>query len=329
MGSKCGQCGIAVNRNNKSISCCKCNLLFHINCIDIPSETVCEIQKGALLYCCNNCKQKTNNDVSIVQLNNDNNECNNLNDKISDLICEVKKLKNKHHEVNDSLKVNNTEINSVFEKILSGFDEIKKSLSVIAQHNEKISNLETQNLSLKSDNMVLNKRLHYLERKYLSNYVELSNIPETKNENILDIINKVHQHLEVPLSNNDIINAYRHKRKNNNRPSTIVIKYSSEILRNKLLIANKLKKSLNLTILGFNQNTKIYVNELMTSLNKRLLYHVKVANKKLKYKFVWCKNNSIFMRKSNTSEIIKVSSMDSLNSIISMHNHTNQGNEEI
>lgn len=54
------------------------------------------------------------------------------------------------------------------------------------------------------------------------------------------------------------------------------------------------------------EKTAIYVNEQMTSTNRDLFFKARNAVKEVGYKFIWFKNNKIFVRKNEGSKVFAV-----------------------
>ena len=52
----------------------------------------------------------------------------------------------------------------------------------------------------------------------------------------------------------------------------------------------------------------IYINEHLTSLNKQLFRDAKAKKRTLGYKYLWTRNGKIFIRKTDTSQAIAITS---------------------
>lgn len=67
--------------------------------------------------------------------------------------------------------------------------------------------------------------------------------------------------------------------------------------------------------LGFSGNSSIHFNEHLTSANKALLKRAKEVAKERNYTYVWVKNCSVMVRRSDTSPVIHISNVMDLNKI--------------
>lgn len=84
----------------------------------------------------------------------------------------------------------------------------------------------------------------------------------------------------------------------NNKSGKIVVEIKSkedkasiiELEKNKRLSAN----NINVTW----ERNGIYINNYLTQSNRNLLYKTRIFAKEHSYKFVWFKNNQIFMKKT-------------------------------
>lgn len=58
--------------------------------------------------------------------------------------------------------------------------------------------------------------------------------------------------------------------------------------------------------------TKIYIKELLSNNNKKLLYETQKLKKSCNTEFVWAKNGSIFLRQNEHTKPIRITSLDHL-----------------
>jgi hypothetical protein len=62
-------------------------------------------------------------------------------------------------------------------------------------------------------------------------------------------------------------------------------------------------------------NTAIYVNEQMTSTFRNLFFKTRNTVKEVGYKYIWFKNNKIFVKKNEGSKIIIIDDETSISKI--------------
>lgn len=181
--------------------------------------------------------------------------------------------------------------------------------------NNTNAKLIEENAELKTELKKMADKVNNIEQEALNNNIEIMGVPVTPNENCLEIVNAVGKILEV--NSEDITSASRAKSsKNLSTNNNVVVRLNNpnqkhfwikQFRNRKVVLASDLHKSL--------PRTKIYVNEHLTSKNKKILYLTKQKAKDL-YKYVWVKNGEIFIRKDDASKILKVSSVDEISKIM-------------
>lgn len=67
-----------------------------------------------------------------------------------------------------------------------------------------IEKLSQENTELKTDIKLLSNRVETLEQQMRSNNLEIDAIPEKKEENLVGIVQKIGEHIECPISSQDI-----------------------------------------------------------------------------------------------------------------------------
>lgn len=108
----------------------------------------------------------------------------------------------------------------------------------------------------------------------------------------------------------DIIDAYRMRRQNNSeRPRTLVIKCLSSNIRSKILSGKKLKGLVKANEIdpSFPANN-VYMNEFLPSETYKLLAAAKSAARSANFEYVWCRNDIVRAKKSNSSETLYIKS---------------------
>ncbi|MCP4484708.1 MAG: hypothetical protein GY823_09135 [Flavobacteriaceae bacterium] len=187
------------------------------------------------------------------------------------------------------------------------------------------------NTELKAENEHLCKRIKDLELKDrklmksiddLEQYgrremLELSGVPRLQNENCEEIMLKLAEAINVPLSRQEIEACHR----NSPKPDApIISKFGSRKLKELFFTKDAKKVLRNLTTedLGFEKEVgkdRIFINESLTKANKHLLWLAKNKKKDLEMKFCWTRNGSIFLRKSETTPIVKVNYAEDLDKL--------------
>ncbi|KAF6203816.1 hypothetical protein GE061_002151 [Apolygus lucorum] len=149
--------------------------------------------------------------------------------------------------------------------------------------------------------------------------VEIHGIPETKNENLCDIVRDLSVKLNSDMS---VVNAFRAGRSNpvdgpntnrENRVRKIVAVLSSEQERQQAIVNSR--KDKNLTADQFVSTwpkTRVFVTENLTAMRADLLWKTKLKAQEKGVKFVWIRNFLIHTRKKEDDPVKVVRSVDDL-----------------
>lgn len=170
---------------------------------------------------------------------------------------------------------------------------------------------------LHSINKKLEAKVETLEHKVDANEqstklknIEIKGIPYKNGENTDDICQKLLNTLnEESINTNEFESCYRRHIKKDQ--SNIIIKLKNTSIKN-LIIKEAKKKNLTTKNLGFQCNSRIFINEELTAFRKELFYLALQKKKELNWKFIWSTNGQILMRKSENSKIIPISNKKDL-----------------
>uniref|UniRef100_A0A2A4K1S6 FP protein C-terminal domain-containing protein n=1 Tax=Heliothis virescens TaxID=7102 RepID=A0A2A4K1S6_HELVI len=227
-------------------------------------------------------------------------------------------------------------MNNELETVKSEMKEMVKSMQFINRQfedfernqkasSETIKRLEIENNELKTSLANLNMRINNLEQQSRSNNLEIQCMPETKNENLFNIITQLGKVVNCNVQDKDILHCTRTAKVNSSstRPKSIVLQLASPRLRDHLLasVIEYNKKNphdkLHSGHLGFGgQKAPIYVTEHLSPNNKSLHAAARVKAKEMHYKYVWVRNGKIFVRKNDGSEYILIKNINSLSKIV-------------
>ncbi|KAG7307677.1 hypothetical protein JYU34_007898, partial [Plutella xylostella] len=93
------------------------------------------------------------------------------------------------------------------------------------------------------------------------------------------------------------------------RPRPVVLTFTRRAPRDQLLRAAKVRRGLTTDMLELAGNSRrVYVNEHLTRENRVLFSKARALGAELKFKYVWTSNGNIFMRRSETSSVLRVTS---------------------
>ena len=190
---------------------------------------------------------------------------------------------------------------SDFQKTMDGFTDALK----------KMNALTLENQSLKTQINTLNTRIESMEQYQRANSLEIQGMPESKNENLVDVVKKIGDFIDFKIDENKIDCVHRILSRNPNLPKPIIVKFNSRIYKENVLGAAKIKIRSKTDRKGpglflDNSDKPIFINENLSSVKKFLYKNARDLAKTKGFKFVWTRNGNIFLRKNEQSKIILV-----------------------
>lgn len=174
----------------------------------------------------------------------------------------------------------------------------------IKELRKEILELTKRNQELNAENSRLGARVEELEQYQRSNNLEIKGVPAEGD--VKDIVKRIGALLEEPVDDADIDICHRVATFKPNEKN-IIVRFIQRTKRNKILEKAKKKRITTASLDFAGTVSPIYVNEHLTSLNKKLLGTAIAQKRKVGWKFVWCSGGKIFARKDETSDVIKVS----------------------
>ncbi|XP_077991077.1 uncharacterized protein LOC144445411 [Glandiceps talaboti] len=220
-----------------------------------------------------------------------------------------------------------TELQKSVDFISGSFDTFKKELDDI---NAQAAQLKTENEHLQGRLQATQRELsttqdemHELQQYTRRNILEISGVPQHAGEDTDDIAIRVAEAVGVIVSASDIDNSHRLPRRHQEntterkQPPPIIVKFTRRTVRNNIYysrknLKDKTPKHLNLDRQATN---RIYINESLSSVMKRLFHQANERRKMLNWKFIWTNNGKIYTRKDADSQPIMIASSKAVNRI--------------
>lgn len=194
-------------------------------------------------------------------------------------------------------------------QFMSGqYDDVKKRL------NEMPSQTNTQ---YEQTLMDLEAKLDLLEQQARQCNIEISNIPERRNENLLDLLEGLGKQIGYNIRKEDVVSVHRvpHAAPTN-KPKNIVAKFTTRILRDNIISAYRMKKGLSSEQLGISGTShKVFVNEHLTLRNKQLFRKAREAANREGFKFVWTKHSTILVREIENTTVLAIRTLKDIEKI--------------
>ncbi|KAL0810686.1 hypothetical protein ABMA28_010015 [Loxostege sticticalis] len=261
---------------------------------------------------------KNINEVIKVQLNN-------LSSASADMKTEISSLRQENSELKRSVAAmyaQQQETVSLVADLRTSLDFTSNRVDILSQrvdendecrkHNEELLNdLKATKEALKNIESDLNRQQ---QRERLLN-LEITGIPEAKNESLHTIFLKIASTSDVVLTANDIehINRVQPKKPIQGRPRSVVVKLKDRVIKDNIIAGIRKRRGITTNDLNRAGDPKpIYVNEHLTPQNKALYKMCREKAKQKSIKYVWIRHCSIFMRKDDTSPAVLINSEEEL-----------------
>jgi len=290
MPVNCGLCSVNISRTTgeSCIICNSCSKCFHLKCGNVDIKDLSAIKST---WMCSTCKM-----AAVFST---------LKTMESDL----------------SAFKNNT--NSAITNITESTKTLMNLSSVVMENSNRIGILEVENRAMKSEVDKLKNQISKIESVSRKNNLVISGIPEKSKENLVEIIIKLANSLNINISNENIDKATRFRPRNGSLKPILVI-FTQSMYRDRILSFYNLHKNICGTAIGMPDNIIIRIGEHLSISKQSLLQKVK---KELKssglYKYVWSQNGNILIRKTSVSKILKLRTDDDISRYKSIQTDSN------
>lgn len=211
----------------------------------------------------------------------------------------------------------NAELTKEIETLCKEIGELKSSLTLFNELYESIKEnqeaLVKENKDLGKRNQQLTERVAALEQYSRLNNVEIRGVPVTKGEDCSEILKKIGEKVNCPITSNDLDVVHRVPAK---KESNIIVRFCSR--EKKAEFAAKARKArLTTESIGMHseQHKPVDINDHLTPENKRLFAQALELKKEKGWQFLWVQNCRILARKSEDSRVFRISGPQDLHVI--------------
>ncbi|KAL0840892.1 hypothetical protein ABMA28_014693 [Loxostege sticticalis] len=207
-------------------------------------------------------------------------------------------------------------ISSSLKDITSRLDDIEKSLTYTGERQDTfdsrlklIEEKVVTGSTVDSQIAALENKIESMEQQARQYNIEIANLPERRNENLLILLEKIGAIIKHPINATDILSAHRvpHFDPKNQHPKNVIVKLSSKILRDNIVMAARAARGVRSDQLSISGTpSTIYLNEHLTPKNKQLFRLCRVVAKKHNYKYTWIKHGTVLVRQTDSSPIFAI-----------------------
>lgn len=312
MSEKCKVCSRGINARHVKVQCKDCQAFFHGSCVNMSEEDVKFLEEQNDLWRCDNCKKTRR---ASMKLESTIDEARVSNEDLVKILGEMQTESRKQFErLEAELGKSVENCHDHIKELSAKFDEQSK---IIKAYEEKFDAIIQENVNLKKKVKTLETQLDDLEQYSRVNCLELNGIPETKNENVCDVIKVVGTALGMQI-NEDMIDAcHRMGTKQEGRKRGIIVKFTRRSVKEEMLQKRKVKRNFNTHDLNFKdtQADVVYINESLSPARRRILNAARALKREKGYTFVWVKNGRIFLRKNEGDPVVVATTLEQITSL--------------
>lgn len=302
-------CNKYVSKRNPGIQCSKCNKWLHATCASLTTDQLSALSvTDSLDWKCRQCtmvpggKSKR---ISVILPDPEEEESDTEGSQ-------AKILEEIHREVREMRKNVREIIREELQTSLSYYsDKIDDFDNKVKDFEIRLKLMENQckettnmNKNVTLINEVLEQKLNKMEQTLSANNIEICGVDEVADENIQQMASSYC--LAIKQQPQDILRVYRKKKisragsaqaERAKRDSPIVVTLR-EGCRDRWLVAGRISK-VQAHMIGGANDKEVHARESLSPTISYLLWKAKTELKdKSICKFVWCKNGSIMVRKS-------------------------------
>ena len=193
--------------------------------------------------------------------------------------------------------------------------DLKSHLQDISTQVTKLSNSEDTFQKQLDD---LQKEINLYQQKDRLLNLEISGIPERRDECVSDYLIAIAKFVGVQIHTNDIVHIHRVQPRvpQAGRPKNIVAQLSSIQIKDSIISGVRRNRGITSLNIGFpGEPRQIYVNEHLSPFYKNLYKKARDAAKSFNYRYVWVRNCKIYVRRDDTSSSIQIKETSDLNKI--------------
>lgn len=312
MGGKpqcvCGKCRKNITKSQYSKQCEKCKLWFHLTCARLSEVDAEVIKKLQSKWFCDSCKTITEKEVrkSIGERKESTPQPSASNDNSTTITEVLRQLFELKREV-EGLKVDVQFYSEKYDEQILITKALNEEIKTLKKENGKI-NMDLAKFKSQTKIKDLEKRQNNIVIMGLkNNCAELKDRPEEVKQKSRKVLSYIDPDLEFENVEIKPVNVEKE-----NTPILVAFKNPQE--KNAFLTKRKEKGNITSTKCNLPGSHSIYVNEDM-SREQRELFRRARSLRDRGYKFVWSKGGNIYVRRTETSDIVRINCSEDIDEL--------------
>lgn len=213
---------------------------------------------------------------------------------------------------NDNLPKN--DFNAAFSKLEKKIDNLTANLdkTIEAAVGKVIGNLASATSAVVERVSYVEKKVDTIDHSIRAKEIMISGIPYSNNENVLDLFGKISMHIgykyEIIYSVDKIrrLAARATNSKNSVSCPFIVVCFSTLLLKNEFMKLYFAAKNLNISILGFSNSNRIYINHSLAKSTLELFLMAKKLKKSGVINSFFVRSAFVYILRNGENKPVKV-----------------------
>lgn len=287
---QCIQCKLNITDKRKpGIGCDNCDNATHFTCAKLAKDTFYDIGSGKAAWTCKTCVLKKKNRRSSI--------------------FPAAATANSSSSQLEQPSTSAQATDKLFNDLITDFNEFKRITNDRIAHLEAVCAVKTQQIaSLTSTVEFVEAKAEQTAREVAESSLEVQGIPDNYLLDPTRATIAVAADIGCELTPDEVICEVSRS----GSKAVIVINFISKIKRQTFLHAGKKFNRDRKRIHRDGTEHKIFINERLTSVQKKLLYNTKSFARDFGFQFTWFCNGQVHLKKSDLSRLIIVKSQSQL-----------------
>lgn len=319
----CSSCNETISIDNLCLICDECDKCYHPKCKGIFGKNLKPLASLAEWFCNSDCKSTFENNQSTETIVNSTIVDTPIMETIAALllfkdnvtkeISDVKESQQFLSDLVDGLQQQN-------QRILKDNELLKRQLEAANQENHKLRNSSHE----------MEGQINKINQEHLINNIVITNVP--KSDNYVNDFWTMTAKMEAKIEKDDVSSIeLMHPSNRNNKNAatpkshTLLVKFRNhnakvELIKKKAKAGAVLTEQFTANMNNQHRIQAVYFRDHLTNYGLDLFAKCKSIQKQAKYKFCWTKDCQIYLRESEKSKVIRISSLKDIERLNSQHN---------
>ncbi|KAG7305873.1 hypothetical protein JYU34_008416 [Plutella xylostella] len=229
-------------------------------------------------------------------------------------------------EVFNGMKREMTEFTASLNYTSEDIVQFRQELTEMKGQLKELDYYKSEVKTLRAEVSELRQVLEDKEQRHFLKDVEITGLTETNGENLTQVVNVLSNKLGVQLDPRDVDDVRRVAARGGGggggsggsggagagameRPRPVVLTFTRRAPRDQLIRAARVRRGITTDMLEIAGNSRrVFINEHLTKENRVLFSKARAVGADLKYKFTWTSNCNVFMRRTETSPVLRITS---------------------